>query len=135
LRIFTWFEDCPQLSTVNCQRRDLRIETHILHHSRLTGKMPVPQENSLFVEQASCLFIKSLLRMVQHLSRNLHNRVFCPYLRAAWRLLSKKTRFLTTGVSRSKQSTVNRQPSTLFKLQLSAIEFQYLCTRVSSLLW
>ncbi len=23
-----------------------------------TGKMPVPQENSLFVEQASCLFIK-----------------------------------------------------------------------------
>ncbi|WP_445247339.1 hypothetical protein [Microcoleus sp. OTE_8_concoct_300] len=29
--------------------------------------MPVPQENSLFVEQASCLFIKSLLRMVQHL--------------------------------------------------------------------
>ena len=30
--------------------------------------MPVPQENSLFVEQASCLFIKSLLRTVQHLS-------------------------------------------------------------------
>jgi hypothetical protein len=30
--------------------------------------MPVPQENSLFVEQASCLFIKSLLRMVQHLN-------------------------------------------------------------------
>ncbi|WP_333409628.1 hypothetical protein [Microcoleus sp. T2B6] len=26
--------------------------------------MPVPQENSLFVEQASCLF----LRIVQHLS-------------------------------------------------------------------
>ena len=33
--------------------------------------MPVPQKNSLFVEQASCLFIKSLLRMVQHLSNNL----------------------------------------------------------------
>gem|GEM_PF-3498648 len=33
--------------------------------------MPVPQENSLFVEQASCLFIKSLLRMVQDLSLNL----------------------------------------------------------------
>ena len=51
--------------------------------------------------------------MVQHLSRNLHNRVLCPYLRAAWRLLSKKTRFLTTGASRTKQSTVNRQPSTV----------------------
>ena len=51
--------------------------------------------------------------MVQHLSRNLHNRVFCPYLRAAWRLLSKKTRFLTTGASRTKQSTVNRQQSTV----------------------
>ncbi|WP_242717059.1 hypothetical protein [Microcoleus vaginatus] len=32
--------------------------------------MPVPQENSLFVEQASCLFIKSLLRMVQHFRCN-----------------------------------------------------------------
>ncbi|MEG5184742.1 hypothetical protein QUB28_13215 [Microcoleus sp. B4-C3] len=32
--------------------------------------MPVPQENSLFVEQASCLFLKSLLRMVQHLRSN-----------------------------------------------------------------
>ncbi|MEG3981206.1 hypothetical protein QUA08_10560 [Microcoleus sp. T3B2] len=32
--------------------------------------MPVPQENSFFVEQASCLFIKSLLRMVQHFSIN-----------------------------------------------------------------
>ncbi|MEG3971848.1 hypothetical protein QUA00_30150 [Microcoleus sp. T2B6] len=31
--------------------------------------MPVPQENSLFVEQASCLFIKNLLRMVQYLSK------------------------------------------------------------------
>ena len=39
--------------------------------------------------------------------RNLHNRVFCPYLRAAWRLLGKKTRFLTTGASRSELSTVN----------------------------
>ncbi|WP_333144540.1 hypothetical protein [Microcoleus sp. B13-B6] len=44
--------------------------------------MPVPQENSLFVEQASCLFIKSLLRMVQYLSLNWtyasgpRNRVF-----------------------------------------------------------
>jgi hypothetical protein len=73
--------------------------------------------------------------MVQHLSRNLHNRVFCRYLRAAWRLLSKKTRFLTTRASRTKLSTVNRQPSTLFKQQLNAIEFQYLCTAVSSLLW
>ncbi|WP_445173560.1 hypothetical protein, partial [Microcoleus sp.] len=33
-----------------------------------TGKMPVPQENSLFVEQASCLF----LRMVQDVSTNKH---------------------------------------------------------------
>jgi hypothetical protein len=73
--------------------------------------------------------------MVQHLSRNFHNRVFCPYLRAAWRLLSKKTRFLTTCTSRNKLSTVNSQPSTLFKQQLNAIEFQYLCTAVSSLLW
>ena len=95
MRIFRWFEDCRQLSTVNRQLRDLRIETHILHHSRLTGKMPVPQENSLFVEQASCLFVKSLLRMVQHLSRNLLDtplaeaegilnsatdlKMFCPY--------------------------------------------------------
>ncbi|MEG3967634.1 hypothetical protein QUA00_08410 [Microcoleus sp. T2B6] len=31
--------------------------THILHHSRLTGILPVPQENSLFVEQARCLFL------------------------------------------------------------------------------
>ena len=46
------------------------VVTHILHHSRLTGKMPVPQENSLFVEQASCLLIKGLLRMVQPLSSN-----------------------------------------------------------------
>ncbi|MEG3901737.1 MULTISPECIES: hypothetical protein [unclassified Microcoleus] len=30
-------------------------------------KMPVPQENSLFVEQASCLFIKDLLTMMPHL--------------------------------------------------------------------
>ncbi|MEG4533222.1 hypothetical protein [Microcoleus sp. D2_18a_D3] len=29
--------------------------------------MPVPQENSSLVEQASCLFIKGL-RMVQHMS-------------------------------------------------------------------
>jgi hypothetical protein len=29
-----------------------------------TGKMPVPQENQFFVEQASCLFIKGLLRML-----------------------------------------------------------------------
>ncbi|MEG3931477.1 MULTISPECIES: hypothetical protein [unclassified Microcoleus] len=32
--------------------------------------MPVPQENSLFVEQASCLFIKGLLTMVQDVSFN-----------------------------------------------------------------
>jgi hypothetical protein len=32
-----------------------------------TGKMPVKRENILFVEQASCLFIKGLLTMVQHL--------------------------------------------------------------------
>jgi hypothetical protein len=42
--------------------------THMLHHSQLafsaTGKMPVPQENIFFVEQASYL----LLTMVQHLS-------------------------------------------------------------------
>jgi hypothetical protein len=30
--------------------------------------MPVPQENQLFVQQASCLFKKGLLTMVQHLS-------------------------------------------------------------------
>ncbi|MEG4342880.1 hypothetical protein QUB70_06240 [Microcoleus sp. A003_D6] len=30
--------------------------------------MPVPQENLLFVEQASCLFKKGLLTMVQYLS-------------------------------------------------------------------
>ena len=41
--------------------------THILHYSRWTGKMPVPQENLLFVEQASCLFKKGLLTMVQDL--------------------------------------------------------------------
>ncbi|MEG4169096.1 hypothetical protein QUA11_16215 [Microcoleus sp. S13_D1] len=37
--------------------------------------MPVPQQNSFFVEQASCLFIKSLLRMVQHfrLTEMLHH--------------------------------------------------------------
>ncbi|MEG4306627.1 hypothetical protein QUB16_28550 [Microcoleus sp. D3_18a_C4] len=29
--------------------------------------MPVPQRVNFLVEQASCLFIKSLLRMVQHL--------------------------------------------------------------------
>ncbi|MEG4345799.1 hypothetical protein QUB70_21340 [Microcoleus sp. A003_D6] len=31
--------------------------------------MPVPQENLLFVEQASCLFKKGLLTMVQYLSK------------------------------------------------------------------
>ncbi|MEG3904560.1 hypothetical protein QT987_21540 [Microcoleus sp. SVA1B4] len=36
--------------------------------------MPVPQENLLFVEQASCLFLKSLLTVVQHLSINRHSR-------------------------------------------------------------
>ncbi|MEG3966509.1 hypothetical protein QUA00_02480 [Microcoleus sp. T2B6] len=30
--------------------------------------MPVPQRVNFLVEQASCLFLKSLLRMVQHLS-------------------------------------------------------------------
>jgi len=30
--------------------------------------MPVPQENLLFVEQASCLFKKGLLTMVQDLT-------------------------------------------------------------------
>ncbi|MEG3924502.1 MULTISPECIES: hypothetical protein [unclassified Microcoleus] len=30
--------------------------------------MPVPQRVNFLVEQASCLFIKSLLRMMQHLS-------------------------------------------------------------------
>jgi hypothetical protein len=30
--------------------------------------MPVPQEMNFLVEQASCLFIKGLSRMVQHLS-------------------------------------------------------------------
>jgi hypothetical protein len=40
----------------------------MLHHAQLafsaTGKMPIPQDNLFFVEQASCL----LLTMVQHLS-------------------------------------------------------------------
>ncbi|WP_333143335.1 MULTISPECIES: hypothetical protein [unclassified Microcoleus] len=36
--------------------------------------MPVPQENSLFVERASCPFIKGLLTIVQHLS----NQDFIP---------------------------------------------------------
>jgi hypothetical protein len=49
------------------QLYSLLVNSHLAPFSR-TGKMPVPQENSLFVEQASCLFIKSLLRMVQHLS-------------------------------------------------------------------
>ncbi|WP_242722966.1 hypothetical protein [Microcoleus vaginatus] len=44
--------------------------------------MPVPQRVNFLVEQAFCLFIKSLLRMVQHLSLNRpyasgpRNRVF-----------------------------------------------------------
>jgi hypothetical protein len=33
-----------------------------------TGKMPVPQEMNFLVEQASCLFIKGLSRMVQDVS-------------------------------------------------------------------
>ena len=33
-----------------------------------TGKMPVPQEINFAVEQASCLFIKSLVRIIQELS-------------------------------------------------------------------
>ena len=49
--------------------------SHLAPFSR-TGKMPVPKENSLFVEQASCLLIKSLLRMVQHLSYYSH---FAPF--------------------------------------------------------
>ncbi|WP_333321095.1 hypothetical protein [Microcoleus sp. B4-C1] len=32
--------------------------------------MPVPQRVNFLVEQASCLFLKSLLIMVQHLSYN-----------------------------------------------------------------
>ena len=32
--------------------------------------MPVPQRVNFLVEQASCLFMKSLLRMVPHLSSN-----------------------------------------------------------------
>ncbi len=43
-----------------------QIELLILKSSR-TGKMPVPQRVNFLVEQASCLFLKSLLRMVQHL--------------------------------------------------------------------
>ncbi|MEG5184862.1 hypothetical protein QUB28_13845 [Microcoleus sp. B4-C3] len=46
------------------------IETEILHHYQEQAFRPVPQENSLFVEQASCLFIKSLLRMVQDINLN-----------------------------------------------------------------
>ncbi|MEG4305507.1 hypothetical protein QUB16_22735 [Microcoleus sp. D3_18a_C4] len=30
--------------------------------------MPVPQKLNFLVEQASCLFLNSLLKMVQHLS-------------------------------------------------------------------
>jgi hypothetical protein len=36
----------------------------------VTGKMPVPQRVNFLVEQASCLFIKGLLRMAQDLSLN-----------------------------------------------------------------
>ena len=37
--------------------------------------MPVPQRVNFLVEQASCLVIKSLLRMVQHLSLNLVGKI------------------------------------------------------------
>ncbi|WP_180274500.1 hypothetical protein [Tychonema bourrellyi] len=41
--------------------------------------MPVTQENQFFVEQASCLFIKGLLRMVQYLSWNKQiTNALCP---------------------------------------------------------
>jgi len=43
-----------------------RPNSHLVPMSA-TGKMPVPQEHLVFVEQASCLF----LRMVQHLTTNL----------------------------------------------------------------
>ncbi|MEG3926787.1 hypothetical protein [Microcoleus sp. D3_18a_C4] len=64
--------------------------------------MPVPQENSLFVEQASCLFIKSLLRMVQHLrtyALRPKKPGFLPDMRVATKYFPEKTRFLATGVS------------------------------------
>jgi hypothetical protein len=53
--------------SLSSQLYSLLANSHLAPFSR-TGKMPVPQESSLFVEQASCLFIKSLLRMVQDLS-------------------------------------------------------------------
>ena len=48
-----------------------------------TGKMPIPQENSLFVEQASCLF----LRMVQDIRFNRFKLKPQPYLKAALQLV------------------------------------------------
>ncbi|MEG4851014.1 hypothetical protein QUB10_08880 [Microcoleus sp. B5-D4] len=54
---------------MNRFRREGREKFTIEALSR-TGKMPVPQENLVFVEQASCLFIKPDLKgkMVQRLS-------------------------------------------------------------------
>jgi hypothetical protein len=46
---------------VNGQLRDLRIETRILHHSQEQAFRPVPQENSLFVEQAGKPVHKKLI--------------------------------------------------------------------------
>ena len=43
-----------------------------------TGKMPVPQKISFLVEQVRCLFIKALLKMVQHLSLNELQRTQLP---------------------------------------------------------
>ena len=47
-------------------RPSIDLISHLAPFSR-TGKMPVPQRVNFLVEQASCLFIKDLLRMMQHL--------------------------------------------------------------------
>jgi hypothetical protein len=46
--------------------------------------MPVPQENLLFVEQASCLFKKGLLTMVQDLRKSTIPKFSLSILAAAW---------------------------------------------------
>ncbi|WP_445174364.1 hypothetical protein [Microcoleus sp.] len=59
--------------------------------------MPVPQKINFIVEQASCLFIKALLRMVQYLSANkLYNVTECKALitRAIASLSYKRTQCL-----------------------------------------
>jgi hypothetical protein len=57
------------LIILNWATINLGSNSYLAPFSR-TGKMPVPQRVNFLVEQASYLFIKSLLRMVQHLGSN-----------------------------------------------------------------